>query len=394
MYMKLGYTPNKLRTLFVFAALLIVTGSVLFTNHLADRLAAEERKKMEIWAEATRQFIMADEHTDIDFFSTIMEQNTTIPVYMVAEDGRFLFSRNVKEPKQHIGDFYARKIEELKQNTTPIEVHVSDGLTQYIYFEESTLLRQLHYFPYVQFAVIALFVLIAVFTLYTAQRSEQDRVWVGLSKETAHQLGTPISSLNAWSELLSAKYPDDLLLPEMNKDIERLQAVAQRFSKVGSEPSPEPMDILPVLQGTIDYMRSRTSGKVTYVLLSGGQAVTEDTPPVTAMLNRLLMEWVIENLCKNAVDAMESNGTITISVEQTETKVLVDVADTGKGIDRHRFKDVFKPGYTTKTRGWGLGLSLARRIVEQYHKGKIFVKQSSLGHGTVFRIVLHRAVAQ
>lgn len=392
--MKIGCFSYRLRTMFVLAALLIVTGSVLFTNYLADRLAAEERKKVEIWAEATRQFIMADEHTDIDFISGIIEQNTTIPVYMVDAEGKFLFSRNVREPKQNIGDFYTRRIHELQATMVPIEVHVSDGVTQYIYFEESTLLRQLHYFPYVQFAVIFLFVLITVMTLYTAQRSEQDRIWVGLSKETAHQLGTPISSLNAWSELFADKYPDDVLLPEMNKDISRLQSVAERFSKIGSDPVLEPTDILPVLNGVMDYMRRRTSGKVAYVLSVAGREVTAATPPVEALLNRLLFEWVIENMCKNAVDAMESNGTVTITVETTDTKVTVDVADTGRGIERRHFKDVFKPGYTTKMRGWGLGLSLARRIVEQYHKGKIFVRQSSPGMGTVFRIVLQRAVAE
>ncbi|MCM1034086.1 MAG: HAMP domain-containing histidine kinase [Paludibacter sp.] len=392
--MRLDYFPNKLRTLFVLAALLIVTGSVLFTNHLADELAEEERKKMELWAEATRQFIMADETADIDFFSTIIEQNTTIPVYMVGEDGTFLFSRNVREPKQHVGAFYAQRIKELQETSTPIEVHVAEGLTQYIYYEESTLLRRLYYFPFVQFTVIFLFVLITVYTLYTVQRSEQDRVWAGLSKETAHQLGTPISSLNAWSELLAAKYPDDALLPEMNKDIVRLQSVAERFSKVGSEPALEEMNIVPVIEGVLDYMRKRTSDKVVYTLLVEGAEVSAHTEPIMVMLNKVLFEWVVENLCKNAVDAMENRGIVTLSVATNDNKVCVDIADTGKGIGRKHFKDVFKPGYTTKQRGWGLGLSLAARIVEQYHKGKIFVKHSSPTTGTVFRMVLDRVVAQ
>lgn len=377
--------------MFLLTATIIVIVSMLFMNHIANSLAEEERNKIEIWAEATRQFIMADEHTNIDFFSSIIEQNTTIPVYMVDENGTLLFSRNVKEPKYNVSAFYADKIKTLQATEKPIEVRISDDIVQYIYYEDSTLLKQLYYFPYVQFAVILLFVLIVIYTLSTAQHNEQNRVWAGLSKETAHQLGTPISSLNACSELLKMNYPDEVLVYEVEKDVQRLQSIADRFSKIGSTPVLVPTNVLEVLLNTVDYMRTRTSDKVVYEVRYEDKLLSEydEVPEVMVMLNRTLLEWVVENLCKNAVDAMENNGKIVFSVHRTDNRLLLDVSDTGKGIERKHIREVFKPGYTTKARGWGLGLSLAKRIIEQYHKGKIFVKQSEIGKGTTFRIVLN-----
>ena len=379
------------RIMFLLTATIIVIVSMLFMNHIANSLAEEERNKIEIWAEATRQFIMADEHTNIDFFSSIIEQNTTIPVYMVDENGTLLFSRNVKEPKYNVSAFYADKIKTLQATEKPIEVRISDDIVQYIYYEDSTLLKQLYYFPYVQFAVILLFVLIVIYTLSTAQHNEQNRVWAGLSKETAHQLGTPISSLNACSELLKMNYPDEVLVYEVEKDVQRLQSIADRFSKIGSTPVLVPTNVLEVLLNTVDYMRTRTSDKVVYEVRYEDKLLSEydEVPEVMVMLNRTLLEWVVENLCKNAVDAMENNGKIVFSVHRTDNRLLLDVSDTGKGIERKHIREVFKPGYTTKARGWGLGLSLAKRIIEQYHKGKIFVKQSEIGKGTTFRIVLN-----
>lgn len=392
----------RLRSVLLLIALLIVGGSFLFTNELARRLAQEEHKRMEIWAEATQRFIVAEEGTDIDFVSQIIEDNTTIPVYVTDSAGKFLFSRNVREPKQHVAEFYARRIAVLRETQTPIEVRIADDVVQYIYYDESLLLRQLHYFPYIQFSVIFLFVLIAIFALYTAQQSEQNRVWIGLTKETAHQLGTPLSSLTAWSQLLHEQYPEDALLPEMDKDIERLQRVAERFSKVGSEPELTMTDLIPVVEDTLDYMRTRTSAKISYRFTCDNIAIGEmATPPrVMVMLNKTLFEWVIENLCKNAIDAMSGQsrngqtdgiqGVISVNIEPTDNKVYIDVADTGKGMDRKQLRKIFSPGYTTKKRGWGLGLSLAKRIVEQYHKGHIFVKQSVPGEGTTFRIGLRK----
>ncbi|MBR1928284.1 MAG: HAMP domain-containing histidine kinase [Paludibacteraceae bacterium] len=369
--------------IFLLFTLLIVVVSAWYTNNLVSQLEDEERKKMEIWAEATRQFILADEHTDIDFVSEIIEHNTTIPVYMVDADGNFLLSRNVREPKRKVNEFYQKKIAHLQRTQTPIEVRISDDIVQYIYYEDSNLLRQLYFFPYVQFAILFVFLLLALYALYTMQRSEQNRVWVGLSKETAHQLGTPISSLLAWQQLLENKYPQDSLLPEMNKDINRLQTIAERFSKVGSEPELLPANLHEVLSKCIEYMQTRTSQKVIYQLRCDENIEVNISIP--------LFEWVIENLCKNAVDAMEGVGKITIEALLDGKLVKIDVSDTGKGIPARKQNDVFKPGYTTKKRGWGLGLSLAKRIIEQYHKGKIYVLNSVVGQGTVFRIELKKA---
>lgn len=379
------------RILFLLIATFIVIVSMLFTNHIANSLAREERNKVEIWAEATRQFIMADENTNIDFFSDIIEQNTTIPVYMTDAEGNLLFSRNVHEPKRNVAAFYSGKIKSLQASEQPIEVRISPDVVQYIYYEDSTLLKQLYYFPYIQFAVICLFVLIVIYMLSIAQHNEQNMVWAGLSKETAHQLGTPISSLNACSELLKINHPDDELVYEMDKDIQRLQAIAERFSKIGSDPVLTSENLMQVLAGSVDYMRSRTSEQVQYEIKWNDRPLPAgaELPQTMVMMNRTLMEWVVENLCKNAVDAMENKGTITLSVHEEGDKLVLDISDTGKGIERKHLRDVFKPGYTTKKRGWGLGLSLAKRIIEQYHKGKIFVWKSVLGEGTTFRIVLH-----
>lgn len=373
---------NNISTVILALLLIVVVVSVLYTNNIAKQLADEEHKKMELWAEATRQFILAGEDENIDFLLQVMEGNTTIPVYMVDADYQLLLSRNVDEPKRNVDAFYARKIAALRASQEPLEVRISDDMVQYIYYEDSNLLRSLYYLPYIEFSLILAFLAIAVITLIIAQRSEQNSLWVGLSKETAHQLGTPISSLNAWNELLKARHPDDPLLPQMDEDIRRLQVIAERFSKIGSEPELEVHRLLPVINESIDYMRARTSDKVAYTVRADGA----DTCQVRMCVP--LLEWVIENLCKNAIDSMEGVGSITVDVQRVENKVHIDVTDTGKGIDRHRFKTIFRPGYTSKKRGWGLGLSLSKRIIESFHHGKLFVKQSQIGVGTTFRIIL------
>lgn len=371
-------------SVFVLALILIVVVvSVVYTNYIARQIAEEEHKKMELWAEATRQFILADENENIDFLLQVMEGNTTIPVYMVDADYNLLLSRNVQEPKRNVEAFYKKKISDLRDTQQPLEVRISDDTVQYIYFEDSNLLRQLYYFPFIQFAVILAFIAIAIITIVIAQRSEQNSLWVGLSKETAHQLGTPISSLNAWNELLKARYPDDPLLPQMDEDIHRLQTIAERFSKVGSQPELVPCEVVPIIRHAMDYMRARTSSKVEYTI------VADDAAHCQAMLCAPLFEWVIENLCKNAIDSMEGVGRISIQVQQVDNKVFVDVSDTGKGIERRHYKTIFRPGYTTKKRGWGLGLSLSRRIIQEFHHGRLFVKQSQAGVGTTFRITLN-----
>lgn len=358
--------------------MLIVAISVLFTNNLARSLQVEEQKNMAIWADATQRLILADENEDIDFVSSVIEQNTTIPVYICDAEGNILASRNVERP-----------IVECSQLTPsdhhgPIELKIDETTTQYIYWDDSSLLTRLRYVPYAQFALIFIFIAVAVITMLTSQRSEENRLWVGLSKETAHQLGTPISSLNAWQQLLAEKYPDDEYIPQMKKDIDRLQIIADRFQKIGSEPSLQPENLVPVVRDAIDYMRPRTSSRITI-----DDTCLDDVVRIV-MLNAPLMKWVVENLIKNAVDAISGNGTITLRLHENEHEVMLDITDTGKGIDSKTQRRIFEPGYTSKDRGWGLGLPLAKRIVEQYHGGKLFLKSSQVGVGSTFRIVLKK----
>ena len=383
---------NIINIIVVLLLIAVVVISSLVTNHIVDQLAQEEQKKIELWAEATRQFILADEDDNIDLLLQVMEGNTTIPVYMVDANYNLLLSRNVQEPKHNVEAFYTNKINTLRSTQLPIEVRVSDDVMQYIYYEDSTVLNWLSYFPYIQLIVMLALTSMAAIALIMSQRSEKNTLWVGLSKETAHQLGTPISSLNAWIELLKTQYPEDTFIPQMNEDIRRLQIITERFSKIGSQPTLEPQFVLPVLQSAMEYMRARTSSKVVYTLNAKG---SEDCQ---ALICVPLFEWVIENLCKNAIDSMEGKGNITIEVKiesekvrRQEEKILIDITDTGKGIDRRYHKTIFQPGYTSKKRGWGLGLSLAKRIIEDYHLGKLFVKQSQLGVGTTFRIILEKS---
>ncbi len=359
--------------------MIIVAISVLFTNNLARSLQVEERKNMSVWVAATQQLIIAEDDADIDFVSTIIENNTTIPVYICDEDGRILASRNVEDKKQAANDVLLTG-----SHHGPIELKIDEHTTQYIYWDDSRLLTSLRYVPYAQFALIFIFIAIAVITMLTGQKSEENRLWVGLSKETAHQLGTPISSLNAWQQLLADKYPEDEYVPQMKRDIDRLQMIADRFQKIGSEPSLQPEDFVPVIQNAVSYMRARTSSRVKIddSSLAGIQRIV--------MLNAPLMQWVIENLLKNAVDAISGDGQITLQLHENEREIMLDIADSGKGMDALTQRRIFEPGYTTKERGWGLGLPLAKRVVEQYHGGKLLLKSSQVGVGTTFRIVLKK----
>jgi len=327
---------------------------------------------MAIWADATRQLIFADSDADIDFYMSVIEKNTTIPVYICDKDGKVLSSRNVAERHKRVGKH------------GPIELRIDENITQYIYWDDSSLLTRLRYVPYAQFALIFIFIAIAVITMLTGQKSEENRLWVGLSKETAHQLGTPISSLNAWQQLLADEYPKDEYVPQMKRDIERLQMIADRFQKIGSEPTLQADDLIPVVQNAVTYMRARISERITIEdnCLAGVERVV--------MLNAPLLQWVIENLLKNAVDAISGAGTITLQMHENEHDVMLDIADTGKGIDAKTQRRIFEPGFTTKDRGWGLGLPLAKRIVEQYHGGKLLLKSSQVGVGTTFRIILKK----
>ncbi len=377
---------HNIRLLFIMVAVLIAFASVVVSHLLISDLAKEEATRMEVWAEAMRSLNAADEHTDLALVLKVINENHTIPVIVINRQGHVQTYRNVKLQGKNQADSIKDAVAQAQRMRTDGHVIriMLDNRNDYIdvCYAESLLLRRLSWYPYVQLGVILLFAGLAVFALLTLKRAEQNHVWVGLSKETAHQLGTPISSLMAWMEIMKEAYPDDKLLSEMDNDVKRLQLIADRFSKIGSQPTPEQADLIAVLQRVVAYMDSRTSRTVVIMLHASAEKVMLN-------LNVSLFEWVIENLCKNAVDALEGrSGRIDIYVMQKEQTVAIDLVDTGKGIRQKDMKNVFRPGFTTKQRGWGLGLSLARRIVEEYHHGKIFVKQSEVGQGTTFRIIL------
>lgn len=378
---------RNVKIVLVVAAVVIAVVSLVVSHYLVRDLAKEEHNKMEVWAEAMRTLSRADENTDINLVLKVINGNNTIPVIVLDSKKDVQAFRNIEISNcNDYADtmrFVTDMGRELLRNNRDIRIAFDDTPGEYINvcYDDSLMLRRLAYYPYIQLGVVMIFVVIAIFALLTSKRAEQNRVWVGLSKETAHQLGTPISSLMAWVEILRESYPDDELIPEMNKDVERLQLIADRFSKIGSLPEPVDTDLKQVMEHVVDYMDRRTSKKVKMI---------RDFPEgsVNVKINASLFEWVIENLCKNAVDAMEGKGTITLRIAEETRRVVVEVTDSGKGIRKKDLSNVFRPGFTTKKRGWGLGLSLAKRIVEEYHKGKIWVKWSEQGVGTTFRIEL------
>ncbi|ATV55083.1 ATP-binding protein [Prevotella intermedia] len=378
---------RQVKIILVVAAIAIAVVSLVASNILTKDLARQERTKMEVWAEAMRALSQADENTDLALVLKVLNDNNTIPVVVLDNDGNVTDFRNVVINAKNYKDsllYVSAMAKRLKSNKQNIRIQLSDASNEYIdvCYDDSLMLKRLALYPYVQLGVVMLFVVVAIFALLTSKRAEQNKVWVGLSKETAHQLGTPISSLMAWTTILKETYPDDDLLPEMDKDVKRLQLIADRFSKIGSLPEAVPVSLSEVLDHVIDYMDRRTSKTIQLKKVFPAD-------DIIIRLNASLFEWVIENLCKNAVDAMGGeSGTITLRVETVGERVIVEVSDTGKGIKKKDMRNVFRPGFTTKSRGWGLGLSLAKRIVEEYHNGKIFVKSSELGKGTTFRIEL------
>lgn len=377
---------------FLVAAAAVVAMFLYFSSSLISDLQAQERQRMEIWAGATRELVASamEERpgTDVDFLLGIIQQNTNIPVLLTDSEGNILDQRNFRLPAPdnssdpRNNEYLGRKLGELKSSPRRIEIDIAPGVVQYLYYEDSTLLRRMSVFPYIQLLVMLAFIAVVYFAVLSTKKAEQNKVWVGLSKETAHQLGTPISSLMAWMELLPDYGVDADTLAEMSKDVNRLSTIASRFSKIGSEPRMELVELRTVVAEAVDYMGTRISPRISLTFNPG----TADDPQVMACTP--LLEWVIENLIKNAVDAMEGSGKIDVSLDATHTMAAIEVADTGKGISRKNFKTVFNPGYTTKSRGWGLGLTLAKRIVEQYHRGRIFVARSTVGQGTTFRIEL------
>jgi signal transduction histidine kinase len=385
---------GKLKTLLVVVAVFIAIASLVTSHILIRDLQREEAKSMEVWAEAMKSLNTADENTDLNLVLKVINGNDKIPIVVLDSARNVLDFRNIDIVAANNEDSL-KNIEaaamQMKENERNIRIYLnmqevnSDDVAGADYIEicydDSLILKRLARYPYIQLTVVVIFVLIAFFALFSSMKAEQNKVWVGLSKETAHQLGTPISSLMAWSEVLRESYPDDELIPEMSKDISRLERIADRFSKIGSIPEPKVEDLCEILQRVVDYMSHRVSSKVKLTAHFPGERVE-------MLIVAPLFEWVAENLCKNAVDAMGGEGKIDLYVYDEPMSVVIDVTDTGKGISKNNYKDVFKPGFTTKSRGWGLGLSLAKRIVEEYHKGRIFVKHSEIGKGTTFRIEL------
>lgn len=377
----------RLKLVLLIIAVIIGLSSLLYTNRLVKELKLEEKKKVELWADATQQLIeldLNDTLTNINFLVKVIENNNTVPVILMNEKGDTTTTRNLRSKRLKNEKYLERQIEIMKNEHDPIEIVLGNDEKNYIYYKDSLILTKLAYFPYVQLGVIILFILVAYLAFSSSRKFEQNQVWVGLTKETAHQLGTPTSSLMGWVNVLKMKEVDPKLVNEFEEDVIRLEKITERFSKVGSKPILTSTNIIPVILNGINYVRSRSSKKVQFKL---GFSETDD---IKIPLNIPLFEWVIENLAKNAIDAMKGEGTLEIQLIDNTQALFIDFKDTGKGLGKSMFKTIFKPGFTSKERGWGLGLSLSKRIIEMYHDGKIFVSHSELNKGSTFRIVLKK----
>ncbi len=379
------YTQKLLwKRMLLIIAVSIGLFSLWYTNKLVQKLAHEEEKKVLLWANATKALLKSE--GDFNFLLDIIKDNETIPTILVDDKGKYISSRNLDSVKSNDEKYIAEQLQIMMAQHEPIKI-LYDEKNQhynYLYYKNSIILTQLKRYPYYQLSIIAIFILISYFAFSASRKAEQNQVWVGMSKETAHQLGTPISSLNAWINLIreTEKIDQEELLVELENDVKRLERITERFSKIGSAPDLKSENVGEVLSNSIAYLKPRVSEKVILELIN-------EDPETTALMNIPLFEWVIENLCKNAIDAMTGEGKITMNIISEAEKVTIDISDTGKGMSPSKFKTVFKPGFTTKKRGWGLGLSLAKRIIEEYHNGKIFVKESTPDKGTTFRIVLN-----
>ena len=381
---------------------MLVAVFLFISNRLVKDLAAQERDRMEIWANATKELATMNSEpvdslgnpaatTDVDFLFSIIEGNRTIPVLLVDDEDNILLHRNFRLPDPVDSlmpyeisplnmQFLEKKLKRLKGGSNSIEIRIDDETTQYLYYEDSTVLRRLAYYPYIQLAVLLIFIAVAYFALISVKKAEQNKVWVGLSKETAHQLGTPISSLMAWTQMLESMGVEKEIVDDMDKDVHRLAMIADRFSKIGSMPDKELAYINEAVETSLEYMRTRIPKHVALTITAN------DATNCGVMLCLPLFAWVMENLTKNAVDAMDGEGRLDIDVSSDDHDAVILVRDTGKGIARKNFKNVFNPGFTTKKRGWGLGLTLVKRIIEEYHGGHIYIKESEVGVGTTFAI--------
>lgn len=372
------------KTILFFAAIVIGVATLWFTNGLVKDLKDEERTKVKIWAKATEQTTDIENlNEDISFIFEVINHNNTIPVILTDAQGKILYHKNFSPKKVKKAGYLEGQLLSMIQNIEPIIFEYADGKENRIYYKDSNILIRLRIFPYIILTVVALFVLIGYLAFSASRKSEQNKVWAGMARETAHQIGTPLSSLMGWVALLQDKEGEDDIALEMNKDILRLQTIAERFSKIGSQPELTKLDITKTLKHSFNYMKDRSSSKVLYTI---------DMPTqVFAFINPQLFGWVTENIIRNAIDALAQKGSINLSVKAQNKKIYIDVTDSGKGLKSSQLKKVFVPGYTTKKRGWGLGLSLVKRIVEDYHKGQVFVLKSELTKGTTFRVVLNEA---
>jgi signal transduction histidine kinase len=367
-------------------AVLIIGITIWFVSNLSRNIQEEERKKVATWVEANRELLQAGTDVNLNLAVGIVTNNTTIPLILTDESGRILDSRNLDTMRIMQDPHYLREeLKAFKKQHPPfiMEVDARQKLYNYIYYGDSLILRQIRYYPYIQLIVVTLFIAIVLFALSSTNRATQNQVWVGLAKETAHQLGTPLSSMEAWLEILRENEANTSLVNELSKDVDRLKLITDRFSKIGSVPKLEEKDIVEQIQNMTSYIRKRAPQKVQLTVHSE----EEELP---AMISPPLFDWVVENLLKNALDAMEGKGKIDLTIENHPTYITIDIADTGKGIPKMNFEKVFKPGFSTKKRGWGLGLSLAKRIIEEYHRGRLFVRSSEINKGTIFRILLRK----
>jgi len=377
------------RTGLAFIAIMIVSSSVFYSQYLAKKITKEERLRVEQWVEAAKLLVNDSTGISTKLVTLIIPENKTIPIIVTNEKGDIVTSANLDSAKVASDPGYVRaQLKLFRAQNTPIEwVNPLDSSARdYYYYGHTQLLHEVQYFPLIQLFIVALFIIITIITISTRNKSTQNQVWAGMAKETAHQLGTPISSLEGWVEMLKENSSNDSITPELKKDVDRLKLVSDRFGKIGSKPQLELNNIVEEIEKMVEYVRKRATGKVQFSFQH------DDKQIISAAISPPLFDWVIENLLKNALDAMDGKGAISIDIKENPKDIYIDVTDTGKGISAANISKVFKPGFTTKKRGWGLGLSLSKRIVEQFHNGKLFVKQSELGKGTTFRIVLVRPV--
>jgi len=359
-------------------------GSLVYTGSLVEKLKVEERENIELWAEATRLISLADSTQKFEFLSSVIDNNNTVPVILTDESDSIISSRNFDSERIDGPKYLKKNLKKIKEKNDPIVITLENGHFNLIYYKDSIILTMLIYYPYIQLGIIILFIIVSYLAFSSSQKAEYNQVWVGLSKETAHQLGTPTSSLAGWIEILQHKYPDISITKELAVDVQRLEKVTERFSRIGSKPALASENIIVIISRTIDYLKLRTSSKVKFIA-----DYTLDKELIIPV-NPALFEWVIENVSKNSIDSMEGKGIITFRITETEKNALIDISDTGKGIPKSAFNKIFNPGFTTKQRGWGLGLSLAKRIIEEYHNGRIFVKYSEVGKGSCIRIILKK----